>query len=256
MTSSISNGNYGSGLVLLAPPTMELPGSFRKYEASRLGRSQLVEIQRLRGRIYLDDGAIQLCQLTSPQNGLHVQPEDKKSWHLATCDPSGKIAGCLRFLVHQSGVTFPSLSSSQAALAKCQTQGQKFQLAVESELLMAKKENKKYVEIGAWAISEHARGTSHVLRLVLGAYALGRILGGAIGLCTATTRHGSSRILRKIGGKSLRSGHEEIQPYYDPAYGCNMEILGFDSGVIDSKFEPMLSEIINLIQNAPVGLTN
>jgi hypothetical protein len=60
--------------------------------------------------------------------------------------------------------------------------------------------------------------------------ALARLFGGALAITTATFRHRSSSILRKLGGQALVNDDGiEIPSYYDPQYDCEMEILQFDS---------------------------
>src|SRR6266496_440013 len=57
-------------LVLLAPPEAPIPASFENVEVNASRHAKLVtDIQRLRGRIYLQDGAVEPYQLTD--EGLH-----------------------------------------------------------------------------------------------------------------------------------------------------------------------------------------
>ena len=70
-----------SRLVLLTPPGVSIPSSFQNVEVDPDRHAELVgEMQRLRGRTYLQDGAVEPHQLTP--DGLHQTPEDEKSWHL------------------------------------------------------------------------------------------------------------------------------------------------------------------------------
>ena len=64
--------------------------------------------------------------------------------------------------------------------------------------------------------------------LALAGYSLGRICGGCLGITTATVRHCSSSILRRLGGAPLAAGGR-VPRYFDPRYDCEMEILRFDS---------------------------
>ena len=65
--------------------------------------------------------------------------------------------------------------------------------------------------------------------MLLTIYAIGRSMGGALGVTTATKRHQSSTILRKLGGQSLMAAGRPIPAYFDPRFGCEMEVLRFDS---------------------------
>src|SRR5262245_32566423 len=55
----------------------------------------LAEVQRLRGRVYLQDGAIEADQLSV--DGRFVHPHDKTSWHLLFTNSMGEVAGCMRY---------------------------------------------------------------------------------------------------------------------------------------------------------------
>lgn len=74
--------------------------------------------------------------------------------------------------------------------------------------------------LGGWAVAEHLRGSTAGVRLVLAAFALARRLGDSRGFATATVRHGSADILRRLGGRL-------IVQYFDAAYGCEMQFLEF-----------------------------
>src|SRR6266851_5568720 len=77
----------------------------------------LAEMQRLRGRIYLSDGAISPTDLAP--DGRHVLTVDERSWHILTMDGHGKVSGCLRFLEERKATRFEDLWIAQSALARC-----------------------------------------------------------------------------------------------------------------------------------------
>jgi hypothetical protein len=107
-------------------------------------------------------------------------------------------------------------------------------------------------EVGGWAVAEEHRCTVEPLRIVLATYGLGRMLGGAVGLVTATFRHDSAPILRRIGLKSLVSEGRELPRYFDPAYGCDMEVLQFDSRRPAAKYEDAVSALEEVLRTSPV----
>ena len=86
-----------------------------------------------------------------------------------------------------------------------------------------------YVELGGWVVGAELRCSTEAIRMLLMMYALSQALGGAIALSTATTRHNSSSILRRTGGRPLEAESAEVLPYFDPAYNCEMEMIAFDS---------------------------
>jgi len=207
-------------------------------------------LQRLRGRIYLQDGAIEPWQLSI--DGRHVQAADYKSWHLLTLDERGNVTACTRYLPHKYDVSFHELTISHSVLGQSETWGRMLRNAVENELATAKWRRCSYVEMGGWAISETLRCTTEAVRMVLTAYGLARLLGGALGISTVTTRHSSSSILKRIGGEHLAARGVELPPYYDPQYKCQMEILRFDSECPNSRYRSSVEECRSYLQSVPV----
>jgi hypothetical protein len=67
-----------------------------------------------------------------------------------------------------------------------------------------------------------------------------------------TTRHHSSSILRRLGGASLVDGEEEIPPYYDPDYGCEMELLTFDSTKPNPRYADWIHDCHHVLSNLVV----
>jgi hypothetical protein len=108
--------------------------------------------------------------------------------------------------------------------------------AVGLELARARREGLGYAEVGGWAVAETGRCTSEGLVLALAGYSLGRVLGGTLGITTATVRHCSSTILRRLGGSALEVGDRSVPSYHDPRYKCEMELLRFDSRHPNPKY--------------------
>jgi hypothetical protein len=214
-----------------------------------LHRQLLADAQKLRGNIYLQIGAIESSQLSG--DGRHVQTDDSRSWHLLTLDERGRVAACTRYLSHPSTVLFSDLTVSHSALATAERWGPRFRQAIEAELALARKRRWSYVEMGGWVISEKMRCTTEAVRMVLAAYGLAQLLGGALGIATVT-QHGSSPILRRIGGESLLSRGVELPPYYEPQYKFEMEILRFDSSRASSRYSTWVDDCRDYLQTVPV----
>src|SRR4051794_31985324 len=88
-------------MVLLAPANAPVQNVFRRVSRNAsLYQSFKWEMQRLRGRLYVEDGAIKTADLTSDRR--HTLPVDDRSWHLLTIDQHGRVAGCTRFLQHST----------------------------------------------------------------------------------------------------------------------------------------------------------
>ena len=237
-------------LVLLAP-NAGIPAFFRNVEHDSQNHRRLVrEMQQLRGRIYYEDGALGREQLTA--DGLHDTDEDHKSWHLLMVDRRQRVTGCAWYMEHPSSVQVEHLRVRNTPLARSSEWRKKLWQGVESELQRARREHLRYAEVGGWAVSEESRCTSEGLVLALAGYSLGRICGGCLGITTATVRHCSSSILRRIGGAPLSADGAPVPSYYDPRYGCEMEILRFDSRRPNPKFNDLIERLRERMASVPI----
>jgi hypothetical protein len=206
-------------------------------------------MQRFRGQVYLKDGAISQRDLI---DGHHVVEADDHSWHLLVHDEKGTISGCIRYQAHDTRSLSLRLSVLRAPIASCPRWGRALRQAVDSEIAMAKSLNLSFVEVGGWALAESLRGTAEALRLGLAAYSFGQLMGGAVGMSTATLRHCSSSIVRRMGGQSLEHDGATIPAYYDPQYECEMEILRFHSWKPNPRYMIWVEEIRQCLQRIPV----
>ena len=228
--------------VVLAPRRAKIPEAFGKIASNPDDHQRMLsEMQRLRGRVALLEGAIQRSELTA--DGRDASPVDHLAWHLLTLDDHGAIGGCLRMLVHPCRAPFESLMVSRTALAKCPERGVGLRVAVESELRDASVSGAAVVEVGGWVLTESMRRSTEAVRLALGAWAWGRLFGGAVGIATATVRNHSACILGKIGGRPLRHLGEPIPQYFEPKYGCDIQILRFDSNSYSCRYAPLVDSI-------------
>jgi hypothetical protein len=226
-------------LVLLAPPSRVIPTSFTNVSVDPFRHADLLaQLQRLRGSVYLKDGALDAQHLS--KDGLHKTPEDDQSWHLLMVDSQGRVDACGWYLEHDDAVSFDRLRVRNCPLAVQPAWRDMLIGAVESDLAEARKYGMGYAEIGGWAVAEPSRGSSEGLVLVLAGYSLSRLLGGALGNTTATVRHCSSTILRRLGGTHLAFGGHPIPSYYDARYKCEMELLRFDSRQPSAKYNHLI----------------
>lgn len=213
--------------VLLAPDGAYVPPSLQYANVDEGQHESLLgAVQRLRAKVYLEDGAIAPWQLSE---GRHIQGIDERSWHMLVMGDKDTVLGCVRYTSHQTCTSPFQLGILNAALTGDDVWAERLERALGNELLEAKRRAVDYAEIGGWAITPELRGTTEALRMALSVYALGSLFGGALGITTATTRHNSSSILRRIGGQSLVVDGATLPTYFDPKYQCYMEILRFDS---------------------------
>jgi hypothetical protein len=239
----VPNQNAAHGrLVLLAPPEARIPGSFDKVESgSRRHEHFLHSAQRLRAKLYHEDGAIRESEIS--WDGRHQHPADESAWHVLSLDGDGEVCGCSRYIAYPNTVHFSQLGVRNVALAHSIEWAMRLRGALDSEVAEARRRGLAYVEVGGWALDSSMRRTAEAVRIALATYSLARLLGGCLGLATATKRHCSAAILRKIGGRALRIGEDEIPPYYDPNYECEMELLRFDSAEPNPRYEPWIEDL-------------
>jgi len=236
-------------LVMLAPPRAPVSRFFRNVETNPSRHDQLVrEMQQLRGSVYLDDGAVRRLS----KEGLHQTPEDRQSWHLLMMDDQGHVSACVNYLEYDNGVSVDELRVGDSPLARVAKWRNTLRAAVGAELAQARREGLRYAEIGGWAVSKDSRCTSEGLVLALALYSVGSICGGGLGLTTATVRHCSSSILRRIGGSPLVADGVTVPPYFDPKYGCVMELLRFDTRRPSAKFAGVIEMLKNKLADVLV----
>jgi|SoiMethySBSTD1v2_1073268.scaffolds.fasta_scaffold103839_3 hypothetical protein len=235
---------------ILPPPRRAISDPFQNIQTdSRRHDELLAEMQRFRGRIYADDGAIRQSDLT--KDGRHRVPVDEYSWHVLSLDHDGHICACVRYLEETRAGGFDDLWVRHAAVTRSEDR-LRFRAAVETEMWKARQMRIGFGEVGGWAVAERHRGTMEPLRIILATYGLLELLGSCTGVATATARHGSASILRRIGLTSLMSDGAAMEPYYDPQYECEMELLRFDSRRPHPKYVPAVRELKSVLASAPV----
>ncbi len=239
-------------LVMLAPGGSRIPGPFRTIEEDSAKHYNLLnQVQRLRGRIMVEEGALPKTGLDSL--GRHRSELDEKAWHLVIVSDGDRVTGCVRYHVHPANVSFQRLSVRRAAAASgCKRWAHRVQTAVEGELAKARRSSFSLVEIGGWVLERELRGTAEGIKMALGTFAWGQIAGGCLGITTATVKHGSSSMLRRIGGSSLRAFGEPLPRYYDPDYNCEIDMLRFDSRSPNLAYAKLVDEVRHSLISTPI----
>lgn len=237
-------------LVLLAPSVSAIPGHMSNVRVDAPQYEELLHgMQRLRGTVYLEDCAIRLQDLFHQRHRLDI---DQSSWHLLIVDSVLGVCGCARYREHPAEVDYSQLCVSRSALARCAENGKSLRSSVEDEIAMARRLGMPYVELGGWALDKEIRCTTEALRLALSTYSLAQTLGGGVGLSTATFRNSSAPILRRLGGKPLECERQQMPSYFDPQYGCEMEVLRFYSWAPDSRYASWVTDLKRSFHNVRV----
>src|SRR5689334_19000574 len=98
----------GATLLVLAPTQAAIPSTFGTvYADTGRHRDVLSQLQRLRGDIYLKEGAIPVADLD--ERGRHLAAPDETSWHLLALDDRRHITAFLRLTWFQRAVSYDTL---------------------------------------------------------------------------------------------------------------------------------------------------
>jgi hypothetical protein len=240
-----------SEFVILPPTGAIIPEAFRRIEYDTLRHNRLLaSMQTLRGKTYLEDGAIRKEDLA--KDGRHQTPADEHAWHVLSTDANGEVNTCLRFIDERDSKTFNRLWVSHTAMAHSPSMGWVLRKAVETRMIEAQAAQMAFGSVGGWASAPTERRTTGPVSIILATFGLLELLGGCIGTATATFRHQSATILRKIGLTRLNWRGTELPSYFDPQYGCDMEILEFDSGQVNPKYRETVKHFMSTLCSAPV----
>jgi hypothetical protein len=241
----------GSRLRILAPVTCTMPLSHLHLKQDESEHNRLLgEMMRVRTKIMRKEGALQDSALNS--SGLHSMPGDAQSWHLLRLRPDGTLSGCARILVHKPGVKFNDLR-----IASCKSPDLKWATllrdAVEFELEQARHFDRLLIEPGGWTLDEDQQGSGGGVAIAVAAFAWARILGDCVGFLTATAKTCSSKILRRLGGSSLRTAEGHSVPgYFDSRWSTSIDLLRFDTTSLAPCFARILEAAHSMLLDTPV----
>jgi hypothetical protein len=203
---------------------------------------QLVDVQRLRGRVYQEYAPIAATFLP---DGRHCPGRlDDEGWHITMHDGES-VVGCARYRIIEN---FNQLICSESALAQSPVTGPIFRAAFERSLAEARRRGVHYGEASAWALNPEVRCSTTAVNIALMSFALADWLGGGMGLTTASTRHHASLILRRLGGSPLAG----FAPYYEPSFDCTIELLEFDIRHLEPRYAVKLEELKAELRRTPI----
>ena len=231
---------------LLAPLTWHQEHRFRDLVVDPSAHEEMIgAVQRFRGRSYLEDGALHASQLTT--DGRYCQPMDKNSWQLIAQDDMGEVISCARYYPIPEP-RFEATIVSKSALANSPEWRAKVMGVVENSISRASKRGATFAELGGWCVANSVRNSAQALHTVLLMFALGEILGGTVGLSTATKRHSSSSILQRLGARRAGLNGEVLPAYFEPQFDCEMELLQFDSLHPAERYASQVSEYCSMMK--------
>ena len=146
-------------LVLLAPRFDQIDDRLTEGSANPDRYEDLLtKLQRFRGSMYLQDGALRQSELEP--DGRHSVDADYSGWHVVAVDNQDHVCGCSRYKIYPSGIHFSELAVGRSALAHSSIWRSDLFTAVQNERELAHKKGVKFVEVGGWAISAELRRTT------------------------------------------------------------------------------------------------
>ncbi len=233
--------------LLLAPANARIPSVFSRVEENKdVHEAWLTKLQQLRGKVFLEDGAIKESHLD--EQGRHISKHDVLSWHYLALSPEEQLRGVMRCQVWYTSERLPELCDLNLYVLLERMQNlelrQKFTTALTT-FIHQPNEQACFVEISALAVDKASQGFTIGSMLGVSAYSLANIIDAYAGVGAGTDRHHTARFYHKLGGISFRdpSNPEEIlPPFFDTGYDCQMDIMGF----IDPA--PSVNEMVRIVE--------
>jgi hypothetical protein len=243
MWSSFKFGNINLSLLPPEASTASTlpPGLTAFLSSPSLHEARLADIQRFRGRVYFQDGAIPKEALD--EEGRHRLESDPQCWHLSMSDTVGAIRGCLRLRPVYPSIDLTQLEVNRVLARMEPASRDRFLRVMEQYSRQALADGLDFGEVGGLAVAEELKQSSAALILVVAGWAVARLLGGMIGVATPTVRHNSAKMLQRIGAFPFCGVDGILAPYYDPYYRCEIQMLAFDSRKLAPEFEPLAEQI-------------
>jgi hypothetical protein len=204
-------------------------------------RAAISDVQRFRGRVYIADGALPPSALD--EEDRHYQEFDFENYHLCLRDTEQQLRGCFRLRLHEPTVEIRDLALHEVIERMPSRLGTLCHGALASLFALSQKEQVGIGEVGGWAVDQELRHRRASILLPFAAWSLYEIIGHAIVLATATNRHHSSTILKRIGGFTLMRREGPLPCFMDDFYNCGMELLGFDSRKPHPKYEEIVADL-------------
>lgn len=208
-------------------------------------KAAVEEVQRFRGRVYLADGAIPAGAVD--EDGRHYQEFDFENYHLCLRDPEWRIRASLRLRLHHPAAGIRDLKVKDLIERMPPGTAALCYRALASLFELSQTQRLRIGEVGGWAVDEELRNHRVSTLLPFAAWSLYQLIGDSIVFASATTRHHSSAILKRVGGFELTHGGEQLPPFMDHFHGCEMELLTFDSRRPHPKYEKIVAELKSLL---------
>jgi hypothetical protein len=250
---SLFSTHCNVNLTIIAPSAEKIPDCLPHYIPDEGLRRKLVdEVQRFRGRIFVQDNSLPASALDA--QGRHNMPYDDEAWHLLVWDRYQNVCGAMRVGIHLQKHRPVRLEDLQISkfLAHLPTATRSLVEGAARAYLRRIRSPSPFFEPGGWVIAENARKSTLASVLAAAVWSLGRAVGGSAGLSMATMKNNSASILKKMGGFELFSRGVPLAPFFDPYHGSQMELIGFDPSYLNPRLEATVAEIQEFINVLPI----
>lgn len=203
--------------------------------------ARLARIRRLRGKVFLADGAV--TQEHLDESGSYHTSLDHRAWHIYLAGNDGEVPACCTLMLHRNVVEVQELRISELL---CHIQDDRrglYESAIQSLIREAARLNVGFGEAAAWAIDQKFRNHCASMMMIIASWPLYQTLGNAIIIGAPTSRHHTSSIEKRMGGFPLALQGSPLGPFHDAPHGCDMEFVWFDSQRPLSRFAQIISEM-------------
>jgi hypothetical protein len=236
---------------IVAPGASAVPSSFEQTvcDSERCSR-RISEIQRLRGQVYLADGAIRKEDLTA--DGRQVDPADDSAWHIVITGSGQEVVGCIRIAHLGMSPSFSQFHQHEIIERMPEPSRGHYRLAFQNVISDPNKKEIGFGDTGAWAVAKGAHNHGLGVALIIVGWALYRHLGDAWVMAMATQRHRASELLKALGASALAMDGVPLPSFFDPAYDCTMELLVFDTRHPSELAAAHVDELTRIIARHPV----
>jgi hypothetical protein len=231
--------------VLVPPHDLPLPcrRAGRRYDLAELRK----DIQKLRGRVYIQDGAISADELD--EAGRHLFCGENTRWYVAVVEMnSGTLLAANGYSAHFQPAkalhgTHVRHILERAPVEQAQALIREYESVVKNCLQLGH----GFGEGAGWIASPGIQALNSGILAALAGPALFNCIGVRVSMCVATQRHSANAILKRIGMRPLL-GDVTSSVFDDPTYGCRMEALAFTQENLTNGFHRVVIHIGRVLE--------
>ena len=249
-------------IVVVEPDANPFRINGRRFE-KLLQRHEIDRVQRFRGGVYVDDGAIPVTTLD--ETGRHASEFDHRCHHILIVDASDQIRASVRVGFYLKPVEPEELELWRLVETLEPAHGARVRRLLAIHLERAFRERGSLIEVGGFALESGIRRSGKALVLAAACWSITRVLAPSLGVAIVTERHGFNRLLTRLGGfpidgaLGLRDASRNGNPgakFFSSLHNCTVELLGFDTWQADSQIESLVNTISGILASTTTVPSN